>query len=86
MSHGSRENKIAGCLLGGAIGDALGAPVEFWTLEKIRSQCGETGVRKFLPARYGNAPVDNDANFVKLKCMKNCRQSEVGQNHPHDNA
>ena len=55
MSHGSRENKIAGCLLGGAIGDALGAPVEFWTLEKIRSQCGDTGVRKFLPARYGNA-------------------------------
>lgn len=55
MSHQSRESKIAGCLLGGAIGDALGAPVELWTLEQILSQCGDTGVRKFLPATYGNA-------------------------------
>ncbi len=31
-----------GCLLGGAIGDALGAPVEFLTLEQIRSSTGRT--------------------------------------------
>ena len=47
------NNKIVGCLLGGAIGDALGGPVEFWTLGDIHDQCGEQGVRKFLPAAYG---------------------------------
>jgi len=30
----TRANRILGCLLGGAIGDALGAPVEFWTASR----------------------------------------------------
>lgn len=32
--------KVYGCLLGGAIGDALGGPVELWTTEKIRGVYG----------------------------------------------
>jgi ADP-ribosylglycohydrolase len=32
------------CLLGGAVGDALGAPVEFLTLEQIRNSHGPSGV------------------------------------------
>lgn len=40
-----------GCLLGGAVGDALGAPVEFWSLEQIRERAGRGGVRRFLPLR-----------------------------------
>jgi ADP-ribosyl-[dinitrogen reductase] hydrolase len=35
---------FAGCLLGGAIGDALGAPVEFNTLAEIRRLYGPQGV------------------------------------------
>ena len=35
---------IAGCLLGGAAGDALGAPVEFMGLAQIRSRYGPTGI------------------------------------------
>jgi ADP-ribosyl-[dinitrogen reductase] hydrolase len=38
----------SGCLLGGAIGDALGAPVEFLSLAGIRRQCGPSGVTGFL--------------------------------------
>ncbi len=38
----------SGCLLGGAIGDALGAPVEFLSLAGIRRQCGSSGVTGFL--------------------------------------
>ena len=30
-------NKVYGCLLGGAIGDAMGGPVEHWTPEHIRA-------------------------------------------------
>jgi ADP-ribosylglycohydrolase len=33
-----------GCMLGGAAGDALGAPVEFKSLEDIRSIYGPEGV------------------------------------------
>lgn len=35
---------FTGCMLGGAVGDALGAPVEFITLEAIRSRYGPGGV------------------------------------------
>ena len=33
-------SKVHGCLLGGAIGDALGGPVEHWTPEQIRETYG----------------------------------------------
>ena len=49
------QSRIRGCLLGGAIGDALGAPVEFWTVNKINEQCGSQGIRQFLPTNYGTA-------------------------------
>ena len=38
---------VRGCLLGGAIGDALGAPVENWHWRDIREQHGR--VQEFLP-------------------------------------
>lgn len=41
-----------GCLLGGAIGDALGAPVEFMSLEEIRNEYGPDGIQEFDKA-YG---------------------------------
>src|SRR5512133_512494 len=41
-------SNYSGCLLGGAIGDALGAPVEFLSLAGIRRQCGAAGVTGFV--------------------------------------
>ena len=38
------RDRIRGCLLGGAIGDALGAPVEFLSLDRIRERFGAEGV------------------------------------------
>lgn len=40
---------VRGCLLGGAIGDALGAPVEFLRLAEIHDLAGSGGVRAYLP-------------------------------------
>ncbi|MEV6359756.1 ADP-ribosylglycohydrolase family protein [Nocardia asteroides] len=37
-------NAVHGCLLGGAIGDALGAPVETRTLRQIRDRYGPLGI------------------------------------------
>ena len=36
-----------GCLLGVAVGDALGAPAEFMTLQEIKKRYGKTGISDF---------------------------------------
>ena len=40
MNRESIEKKVLGCLLGGLIGDAMGAPVENWHYERIVSEKG----------------------------------------------
>lgn len=54
-------SRIRGSLLAGAVGDALGAPVEFLTLDDIRKQHGPQGVTGYLPAygRAGGAVTDD---------------------------
>ncbi|MET7773261.1 ADP-ribosylglycohydrolase family protein [Nocardia sp. NPDC005366] len=43
-SRPSREETVRGCLFGGAVGDALGAPVENMMLHHIRQRHGRRGV------------------------------------------
>ncbi|TCJ99703.1 ADP-ribosylglycohydrolase family protein [Nocardia alba] len=43
--------RVRGCLLGGAIGDALGAPVETLSLQRIRAEYGPAGVTDTDPLR-----------------------------------
>jgi ADP-ribosylglycohydrolase len=43
------ESRITGCLLGGAVGDALGAPVEFMSLDHIRRKFGPNGPADYAP-------------------------------------
>lgn len=40
-------NKIKGCLVGGAVGDALGYAVEFSTLSEIIRKFGESGIKRY---------------------------------------
>ena len=44
---------ITGCLLGGATGDVLGAPVEFFSTNEIKKKFGAKGIVDFSAA-YGN--------------------------------
>jgi ADP-ribosylglycohydrolase len=44
----STAGRIRGCLLGGAVGDALGAPIEFASWREIRSRHGDRGVTGVL--------------------------------------
>lgn len=54
-----------GCLLGGAIGDALGAPIEFMKLEKIRELYGEQGITTFLfPKDSQVASITDDTQLT----------------------
>jgi ADP-ribosylglycohydrolase len=42
------HDRRRGCLMLGAVGDALGAPVEFWSLAEIRRRLGPHGVTGFI--------------------------------------
>lgn len=44
-------DRVRGSLLGGAVGDALGWPIEFLQLGQIRGRYGDEGVNGFLPQR-----------------------------------
>lgn len=57
--------RVLGCLLGGAVGDALGAPVEFLSWSSIRRQFGEAGIRNFVPA-YGQLGAITDDTQMML--------------------
>lgn len=48
---------MRGCLLGGAIGDALGGPVEFMSLDQIEQSCGPRGVREYISETIDGSPA-----------------------------
>jgi ADP-ribosylglycohydrolase len=52
---------VAGCLLGGAVGDALGAVVEFDSLADIRRRYGPDGLTDFPPEA---GPVTDDTQMT----------------------
>lgn len=58
-------DKYQGCLLGGAVGDALGAPVEFLSLDEIRTRFGPEGIRDYSPA-YGRLGAITDDTQMTL--------------------
>ncbi|GHE05539.1 ADP-ribosylglycohydrolase family protein [Streptomyces alanosinicus] len=47
--------RVRGCLLGGALGDALGYQVEFSSLDRIRAAHGPRGVTGLGPGPHGSA-------------------------------
>ncbi len=54
-----------GCLLGGALGDAMGFPAEFMCLEEIHSVYGEEGVmRPELNEAVGKALISDDTQMA----------------------
>ena len=59
------QQRYRGCLLAGAAGDALGAAIEFWSLNDIRQHFGSTGVSEFIPA-YGRLGAITDDTQMTL--------------------
>lgn len=59
------QDKIRGSLIGGAIGDALGYPVEFWTAREIFNTYGEEGITKYeLDPASGMALISDDTQMT----------------------
>lgn len=76
------RDKIRGGLFGGAVGDALGYPVEFLPESEIRKQYGEAGIQNYeLDAETGMALISDDtqmslftANGILFGDTKECLQ------------
>ena len=58
------RSRVRGCLLGGAIGDALGAGIEFDSLSAIRAAHGATGVTDYVPAYGRRGAVTDDTQMT----------------------
>lgn len=58
------KGHYVGCLLGGAVGDALGAPVEFMSTGEIASKYGDSGVRDFIPAYGRRGAITDDTQMT----------------------
>ena len=57
-------DRIRGCLLGGAAGDALGYPVEFHRTEQITAQYGPEGIRDYALDASGKALISDDTQMT----------------------
>lgn len=49
-----RSDKIKGCLIGGAVGDALGYPIEFMSIEQIRYKYGPSGITDYVDTQISD--------------------------------
>lgn len=77
---------FAGCLLGGAVGDALGAAVEFDSIHAIRGKYGSAGITDY-GAAYGRRGAITDDTQMTLFTAEgllraNTRQLDRGVCHP----
>ena len=57
-------SRYRGCLLGGAVGDALGAPVEFMDIAAIRKRFGAAGIRDFVPYAGKLGSITDDTQMT----------------------
>ena len=59
------SDRIRGCLLGGAAGDALGYPVEFLWIDDIRKRYGPCGIQRYdFDGRTGKALISDDTQMT----------------------
>ena len=57
-------DKYTGCLIGGAIGDALGAPIEFMDLKTIKSTYGQKGIQGYVEFPNGFGEFTDDTQMT----------------------
>lgn len=58
------ESRFRGCVLGGAVGDALGAPVEFAKWPLIQAKYGPEGIKDYARGEYGVGAITDDTQMT----------------------
>lgn len=59
-----RRSRVLGAFLGGAVGDALGAPLEFWSRTEIDVAFGPRGLRDFVPLHGTVGAITDDTQLT----------------------
>lgn len=57
------KEQVLGCMVGGAVGDALGYAVEFASYDSIVKKYGEKGITRFKLDRHGVAEISDDTQM-----------------------
>ena len=70
------DQRYLGCLLGGACGDALGAPIEFTSAASIARRCGPDGPREMVSA-YGRVGAITDDTQMTLFTAEGLLRAQV---------
>ncbi len=73
-------SRFRGCLLGGAVGDALGAPVEFMSLSRICKHYGVGGIRDFAEF-YNHKGAITDETQMMLFTAEGLIRALVQERH-----
>ncbi len=64
MTNKRTIEHFKGCIIGGAIGDALGAPIEFMSLNQIRSTFGHQGLTDYAEAYGQQGAITDDTQMI----------------------
>lgn len=59
-----KKNIYQGCLIGGAIGDALGSPIEFLSIQQIRNRYGDKGIDSYVEFEDGTGEFTDDTQMT----------------------
>ncbi len=78
---GARVSQYEGCLLGLALGDALGAPVEFLDLQQIQHEYGPEGICGLEPWREFPAGYFTDDTQMSLATARGCIDAYLELRH-----
>lgn len=73
------QDLYRGCLLGGAVGDAMGAPVEFMSRDQIIQKFGPGGIQEYAPA-FGKLGAITDDTQMTLFTAEGAMRSWVRGN------
>jgi ADP-ribosylglycohydrolase len=60
----AKRTHYMGCILGGAIGDALGAPIEFMSISEILRAYGPNGVTDYVEYPDGTGEITDDTQMT----------------------
>ena len=64
LRNDAQYDAIRGCMLGGAVGDALGAPIEFMSEAVILQKYGKDGVQDYVEFADGTGAITDDTQMA----------------------
>lgn len=80
------KSHFQGCLIGGAIGDALGWPIEFKKSEQIKTIYGSSGIQELQLDEWGCSQITDDTQMTLFTAegilRAECRGINKGICHP----